>query len=281
MKLERRFLFRGNAAVVGGRIVRPTDLLIETGGACSLTVAGGRSRGALKRTRFGEFASLGSAETLAEAFFDDRQKTRELTHGRVREDSLTTTTTVRCDVRDIAVGRKPALRVDQLRGALRARSPRVSGEASIKTGELKIAGVNLAGHVLVVDIDDELFEKYDTRAKLLTAMDKPAFARAKGVSLLLSSAGDDGTGERFVMQADGTIYATVVREIRWKGRPYPGATIDHHVVTVPNFGRIFFGEIFVSSSARRLTMMRLQLGSPVGGFLAFSEAESNGSWYPP
>jgi hypothetical protein len=280
MKLERRFLFRGNAAPVGGRIVRPTDLIIEAGGACSLTVAGGRSRGTLKRTRFGEFASLGSAETLAEAYFDDRQKTRELTHGRAREDSLTTTTTVRSEVRGIAVGRKPALRVEQLRGALTAQSPRASGEASIKTGELKIAGVDVDGHALVVDIDSELFEKYDTKAKLLTAAEKPAFTRAKGASLLLSGGTGTDPEERFLIQADGIIYATVVREIRWRGKPYPGAKIDRHVVTIPNFGRVFFGEIFVSANSRRLTMMRLQLGSPVGGFLAFDEVETNGTWYP-
>ena len=281
MQLERRFLFKGNASPVGGRIVRPTDLLIEAGGACSLTVAGGRSRGELKRMKFGDYASLGSASTLAEAYFDDRQQARELSHGRVREDSLTTTTTVRSEVRDIVVGRRPSLKVDHLRGALRAESPRASGEASIKTGELKIAGVRVDGHVLVVDIDTELFEKYDTRAKLLTAADKPAFTRARAISLAMSAgSGSRSTGERFLMQADGTIYATIVREIRWKGRPFPGSRIDGHVVSIPNFGKIFFGEIFVSANARRLTMMRLQLGSPVGGFVAFAEAESNGSWYP-
>lgn len=280
MQIERRFLFKGNASPVGGRIVRPKDMIIEAGGACSLTVAGGRSTGSLKRTRFAEFASVGSADTFAEAYFDDAKKARALTNGLVSEDSLTTTTVVRSEVRDIAVGRKPSLRVDQLRGALRAQSPRTSGEASIKTGELRIAGVSIDGHVLVVTIDDELFEKYDTRAKLLTAADKPAFTRARATSLLLAGGGTRETRGRYLMQADGTIYASVVREIRWKGKPYPGATIDGHVVTIPEFGKIYLGEIFISSNARRLTMMRLQLGSPVGGFLAFSEAESNGSWYP-
>ena len=281
MQLERRFLFKGNASPVGGRIVRPSDLLIEAGGACSLTVAGGRSKGRLKRTRFGRYASVGSAQTLAEAYFDDRLKTRELSHGRIPEDALTTTTIVRAEVRDVAVGRGPRLRVDHLRGALNARSPRTSGEASIKTGELRIAGVDVDGHAIVVEIDDDLFERYDTRAKLLTAADKPAFTRARGASLMLAGGAERSKGQRFLVQADGTIYATVVREVRWKGKPYPGARIDGHVVTVPNFGRIFLGEIFVSANARRLTMMRLQLGSPVGGFIAFAEAESNGSWYPP
>jgi hypothetical protein len=281
-QIERRFLFKGNASVVGGRIVRPRDLIIEAGGACSLTVAGGRSKGSLKRTKFGRFASVGSASTLAEAYFDDLKRARALSNGLLAEDSLTTTTIVRSDVRNVAVGRRPLLKVAQLRGALTAQSPRTSGEASIKTGELRIAGVTVDGHALVVTIDDELFEKYDTRAKLLTAVDKPAFRRARATCLVLPTGGGPAraTTGSFLMQADGTIYASVVREIRWKGKPYPGSSIDGHVVTIPNFGKIFFGEIFVAANARRLTMMRLQLGSPVGGFMAFSEAESNGSWYP-
>jgi hypothetical protein len=280
MDIERRFVFRGSATPAGGRIIRPKELVIETMGASSLAVTGGRSRGELGRTRFGEFASLRSAETLAEGLFDDRQQVRELTHGRVREDSLSSTTKVRSEVRALVVGSKPALRVDHLRAALIARSPDRSGEPSIKTSELRISGVDIGGHALIVELDTELFERYDTRSKLIAAADRPGFLRQKGGPLLMSADTRRQTDASFLMQAEGTIYASVVREIRWKGKPYPGATIDHHLVVVPNFGRIYFGEIFISVFSRRLTMLRLQLGSPVGGFVAFSEAESNGSWYP-
>lgn len=277
MESDRRFVFRGEAAAAGGRISRPKDLVIEAAGASSLTVAGGRSRGELGRTRFGEFASFRSASTSAEGVFDDRRQARELTYGRVREDSLTTTTTVRAEVHGLVVGADPALRVEQLRASLTARSPQASGEPSIKTSDLQITGVDIGGHALIVELDAELFERYDTKAKLLTAAEKPAFVRQKGASLLMGGA----TGRRYLMQADGTIYATVVREIRWKGRAFPGATIEHHRVRVPGFGRIYFGEIFVTAGSRRLTMLRLELGSPIGGFLAFDEVGTNGSWYPP
>lgn len=281
MEIERRFVFRGNATAVGGRISRPKELVIDAGGASSLTVSGGRSQGKLGRTRLGEFGSVRSAVTLAEGLFDDRTKTRELTHRRVREDALSSTTVVRTDVRQVVVGAKPALRVEHLRAALVAKSAGRSGEPSIKTSDLRIAGVDIGGHSLVVEVDTDLFERYDTRSKLLTATDKPAFVRERGASLLMSPGTRGQTDQRFLIQSDGTIYASVVRQIRWKGKPYPGATIDHHLVVVPNFGRVYFGEIFITAVSRRLTMARLQLGSPVGGFLAFSEVETNGVWYPP
>ena len=52
------------------------------------------------------------------------------------------------------------------------------------------------------------------------------------------------------------------------------------MLEIPELGKIFFGEILVASHSRRLTMLRLDLGSPVGGLLAFSEVETNGTWYP-
>jgi hypothetical protein len=280
MNIERRFVFRGGASPAGGRISRPKDVVIEVSGASALTITGGRSRGEVGRTRFGEFASLGSASTSAEGLFDDKQMLRELTHRRVAEEQLTTTTTVRAEVRKIVVGATPALRVDVLRAALVAQSPRVSGEPMIRTADLKIAGVDVGGHTLIVDVNSEIFERYDTRSKLLTAADKPAFIRQHGANMLVTRGVDGKMSRQFLVQSDGTIYASVVREIRWKGKPYPGATIDHHIVTVPNFGKIFFGEILIGSISRRLTMLRLSLGSPVGGSLAFDEVETNGGWYP-
>ena len=280
MEIERRFVFRGNATAVGGRISRPKEIVIESGGASSLTVTGGRSRGRMKRTRFGQFVTVGSATTLAEGLFDDRQKARALTYGRVREGALTSTTIVRSEVRDIVVGAGPRLRVRLLQAALAARSAGRSGEPSIRTQDLKIIGVDVDGHTLVVDLDAELFERYDTRAKVLTAADKPAFIRERGASFMIQAVARTDGAHALLTQSDGTIYASVVRQIRWKGRPYPRATIDHHQVTIPGFGRLYFGEIFIGAISRRLTMLRLQLGSPVGGVVAFSEVETNGTWYP-
>jgi hypothetical protein len=82
------------------------------------------------------------------------------------------------------------------------------------------------------------------------------------------------------VQRYGVLYATIVREIRWEGRPYPGAKIDGHSVIVPDFGTVYFGELFVASSERRLTMVRFELGSPVGGYADVGDVSSNGSLFP-
>ena len=69
-----------------------------------------------------------------------------------------------------------------------------------------------------------------------------------------------------------------MKSIHWAGDPYPGAEIEHHSIIVRDFGRIFFGELLVTDLSRRLTMLRFELGSPVGGSAACAEVESNGTW---
>ena len=41
----------------------------------------------------------------------------------------------------------------------------------------------------------------------------------------------------------------------------------------PEFGTIFFGEILITASERRLSMIRLQLGSPEGGSEVYVEVD--------
>ena len=79
---------------------------------------------------------------------------------------------------------------------------------------------------------------------------------------------------------NGIIYTTIVESITWTGKPFPGATIDGHVVTVPDFGKIFFGELLVGGSERRLTMVRFELGSEWGGCADGGGVDTNGSYYP-
>ena len=69
-----------------------------------------------------------------------------------------------------------------------------------------------------------------------------------------------------------------VRRIRWEGDPYPGAKIDHNLLIVPNFGKAYFGELLISATSKRLTMLRLELGSPAGGSVACASIENDGGW---
>ncbi len=52
------------------------------------------------------------------------------------------------------------------------------------------------------------------------------------------------------------------------------------VIVVPNFGKVYLGEVYMKHSQRRLTMMRLQLGSPQAGSVSICGGDGNGTTFP-
>ena len=281
MDLRRRFIFHGNAAAIGGRIVRPVDFIIDSPVSSSLTVAGGRSHAKAEGMRFGEWVSFASAETSAEGLFDNVKQQIELSYHRVPQEPVTTTTRVSAEVNGVSIDDKPRLTMKQVRASMVSTSAAGSGEPSIIIGgDTVIAGAEISGYGLVVELALDVFEKYDTRSKLMTAADNPAFVQASGNSLFMGVPVGrvPPPPEGRLIQANGTIYATIVKSITWAGDPFPGATIDQHTVVVPDFGTIYFGELLITASSRRLTMVRLELGSPTGGDVALAEVDSNGTW---
>jgi hypothetical protein len=283
MEIKRRFVFHGNAAPFSGRLVRPADVVLESSGASSLPVTGGRLRSKIDSAKFGDVIKVGSASSFVEGLFDDVNQAVEASHGRVHQDAQTATTSVNAEVREIVVGVKPQLTVARLHAALTSRSPAGSGEPAVRLGDdTVVEGAAIDGHKLVVELNAPVFQTYDTHSKLRTAADDPQFVDQHGDSLLMKSAfgGRPAPPTGRLIEGRAGIHATIVKSVRWDGEPYPGAEIDHNVVTVPNFGRIFFGEILITADARRLTMLRLELGSPDGGDAAFAEVDTNGIWSP-
>jgi hypothetical protein len=55
---------------------------------------------------------------------------------------------------------------------------------------------------------------------------------------------------------------------------------DQTVIVVPDFGTVYLGECYMATSQRKLTMMRLQLGSPVAGAVALGDGAGNGLPFP-
>jgi len=285
MDLTRRFVFRGNAAALGGQIVRPKTIIVDVDGASSLGVSGGRSSAEIKGRSFGDFIRFGSAMTFAQGLFDDEKAASAVTEHKGRQEDLTTSTTVTAETREVVVGRAPlpVFTAKRIRATLVSRKPEPnpSGEPSIAPAkDTTIQGVDIGGRVLEVHVNTSLFQKYDTRSKLVAAANDPKFIRSYGQHLVTTATIEGQRRKAGLISSSGVIYTTIVEKITWKGKPYPGASIDGHSVIVPDFGTIFFGELLIASSERRLTMARFELGSPDGGYVDFVDVGSNGSVYP-
>ena len=255
-----RFVYRGNAVGAAGRIVRGDprsglDLVVPVQAASSLPVTGGRSECIVDRPycfRIGspkplELFSLRSARTLAESGPGDW------------------TTTVHSEVHGLQIldGR---ITVEDVVARLTSECGRSELVARVfPTGHCAIQGLMLDHRPVEVTLDIAPFVSAPTHAALLArARQDPEFCR--GILCRPGTLAPGGIAACHIVSnvtfpegaPEGVEYCPPNR-IRWHG-----------------VGTIYLGELLVSDLFRRLTMLRVALGSPVEGDVSGGEVEDNG-----
>jgi hypothetical protein len=272
----RRYIFRGHANGVSAHIRRPENQLLPVQGCSSLPVTGGLSESNLGPQKLGKWVSFEAVSTSAHGDYVDAAAGVATTLGEVPFDAVPTETHVISDVVGLVVlGR---VHIAHAAVGLVSRSSVGDEQPVIRLEGNVLEGVRIDDARLKITLAEDFYRECDTKDKL-------AARHAAGLAphyahLLLPLDGSAGPATEFP-DAKGTVKVTIVQEIAWDGDPHPTATIHGHVVHVPNFGKIYFGEMFITGEARRLTMARFQLGSPDGGEVTVAEGESSGGGWPP
>ncbi|MBS1858623.1 MAG: hypothetical protein JST11_24855 [Acidobacteria bacterium] len=277
MGQPKHYVFHASACAAAARIRRPKPMTMPAHGAAALPITGGESRADHPTCKWPEQPEAGAAHYLTfdsvlshvNGDFEDAAQATAMTRGEVPVESLAALTGVTSEVRNVSVmGRVTAARVVM---KLQARS--VTWEPSIRCEGSVLEGVAVDGHPVSITLATDFFSQHDTLAKLGDACGTPTHRHC-------FFDGGEGARHGFVHR-NGTGKATLVKEITWAGPAHPNATIDGHCITIPDFGKVYFGELFVTAASRRLTMMRFQLGSPVGGEICLASGDTNGSQWPP
>jgi hypothetical protein len=149
------------------------------------------------------------------------------------------------------------LRCDLVRMHMVATRKGPTGDPVITTKGNRIDGMRLLNVEAVVTIDDE---------PLLNSRDAEQFeACLRGKGLAAGRLGSYST-------------STIVREIRLVGseKDKQGMSVDGNVIVWKGFGRIILGEIHVKAHDRRLTLVRLAMGSDAGGTGTAGDGHTNG-----
>jgi hypothetical protein len=139
--------------------------------------------------------------------------------------------------------------------------------------------VRVDGVGLQVTTHCDIFTQFPTKLKLAHEFASNDDFRDRYGACFLSE--KPGSRKRRIPESQGLIYGTVVSSLEWQGNPPEGAVITGNSVRIPGFGTIYFGEILIEESFRRLTLLRFQLGSENGGCGSAGETQSNGSTWPP
>lgn len=305
MPISRRYMFHGHAAPLGGRIVRMgegkdakaiKDGFIDLPGS-ALTVVGGRSTaeitgGQIANEVARSVVRFQSATAFSEGIYDDLKGHFAATLGEREHATLTATTKVSAEVNGLEVGLNGEVRmmIKRLRGGFTSRSASSNAETPVQLdSDTKFDGVTFIDksgktYTLVIEVEPSVFRDYDTFSALTGAASESKFISKFGHTLFLGEVGFGKTvptAPTLIRTDGGAVQGTIVRPLKWKGEPFPAASIDQrarNAVKIPGLGTIFFGEISVARQARRITMVRGQLGSPMGGDFAAGDFQDNGAW---
>jgi hypothetical protein len=255
--MSNRPIFNGTAIAVRGQIDWPTKLTIPVHGASCLAVNGGVSECKIGAKRFGKHLSFKSAFTRVS--------------GSVNRSGDEMTTTATSQVTGVKIAQR--LTVDTVEGTLRSSHAAEVAETAVVPLRARIVNLRLDGIPVRVALDTKPFHEFDTKSKIENAeRAESSFVHRYGRHLM-SPKGGAMRGPT-LEASGGMLFGTVVRDLSTK---HKDVEIEGNMIYLPDYGRIYLGEILIAAGRRRLTMLRVQLGSPVGGEAVCADIESNGS----
>jgi hypothetical protein len=274
---KKSFYFHTDANSLGGFIEEPFKKIIPSQASASLPAVGGYATTRTENFNFEEIISCRAAYT--------RVSGRE-----VRQDGpwsvLVTSVVEELNILEIVKAERVVaqLSVEYLR---EGGFPRISLAGS-HFDHLRIGGYD-AFPAMNPNLMDTGRDAETSRSRIPWSLFQKTGREQTG-KLLKSIRGDKeayaarGLAERFEwmdrdrdLEDDGLVLCSLVDNV---DREIPGTSFCH-VLEIPDFGRIFLGELLVSPASIQLTMVRAELGCNVQGQASCATGKVGGHMVPP
>jgi hypothetical protein len=253
--IRKTYHYSAHGHALSGQFERPLQKLIEVQAAASLPTIGGHGNSRVEKYKFEEFLSFEAAYSHVSG----SKKKEDGTH-----TTLVTTAIEGLNILDVVTA-------DRIVTRLSAQHPKEPGEAAILLLGSKFENLKIAGCPVHVDLNHDFFYKLGTFSAIREELEKNAEFRKMALDPF-------ETGEtRKVPDSHGTLLCSLVKSMKVD---CPGVTRRGHAFIVPQFGKVFLGEILATHGARTLSMLRLELGSPVTADVSTTEGYVNGSTWP-
>lgn len=277
----RRFLYHAHGSAIGGTITQPFKADIDTNSASSLPVVGGFASAKNGAYQLKDVLSFTSAHTYVSGI-----KTEDGAHNSV----------VTCIVEGLNI--LHMITADAVIG--RISSKHIDGKTAetIPFGS-RFENLRIGGQAVEVDLDHDLFMQHATLEALSdhyesggkrgkggikgAALGKARYqwgapngdippALAKGMMM------DPAVGWH---KSNGVLHTSMVKQVRTVGSGNSAEETPYaYAIHIPHVGNLYLGEIFASTGIKRLSMLRLELGSPFVGTVLAAVPAGNGSYFP-
>jgi hypothetical protein len=249
------FLYHAHGHALSGRITRPVDHLIEVQAGTSLPTIGGHGTSSASNFRFQDFVSFSNAYTHVSG--SQNEKDGSFT-------TLVTSTVEHLNILDVVTADRVVARMSSERG------PKDDESRVILLGS-KFQNLRIAGSPLDVDLNHELFQRMDTFQSF-----KKEFKSNSEFRKMAEDPFQTGQSQK-LPDPEGVFLCSLVKDMK---TTFPGVRRMGHGFDVPQFGKVFVAEVHLEHRKRTLTMLRLELGSPVGGGIVVAQIQGNGWPWP-
>jgi hypothetical protein len=231
--------------------------LIEVQGASSLPTTGGHSTSRVDNFQFQEFVSFKSAYSHVSG----SKKAEDGTY-----TTLTTATVEGLNILDVVTA-------DRIVARLASQHPAAQDEPSVIALGSNFENLRIAGCPAEVDLNHEFFLHLDSFEAI-----RKELASNSDFRKMAEDPFQTGQKQKVPPDPQGVLLCSLVKDMK---TTCPGVKRQGHAFIVPQFGKIFVAEMLASRGTRTLTMLRLELGSPVCGTGVVAETSINGHPWPP
>ncbi len=259
-----QFKFHADAYAASGVISSPTPHTIEVQAAATLPVTGGTSTARVENFAYegqnGKVLTFSSGYTQVLGYYNDADKSWL---------TSVTSTVENLNILDVVTASKIVARISSKHTG--------EGEPSILLVGSHFENLMIAGHPVQLNLAIDAIDRCDTYSALANAYQSDEQFRALFSRIALPGLGAGPGSKTVPMSKDGMIGCTLVDGIQC-----PSSTsIGQHntAISIPQFGVIHLAELLVQSGERRLTMLRVELGTPPSGTISAGGGGSNGRGY--
>ncbi len=270
---NRTFHYHADASPLGGHITHPLETVLQTQASTSLAQAGGHAESRIDSYRLDNSVTVTSGPAYSHAT------------GVKNKTTNAWTTLVTCVVENLNV--LEVVTADRIVSKLHVEYPQQGDHPRISIIGSKFVNLRVNGESInpILDIDllkseskGEFPDKHVMEEKVFNNKVSSHYKKiteTKGAPEWLA-------GRHASMKSPesrkkkGFVLCSLVEELRGAK---PGTAFGH-VLHVPGFGNIFFGELIVAPNSYRLTMMRIEMGCLAEGNVSVASSFTNGATIP-
>jgi hypothetical protein len=244
--------YRANGMGIGGFLSRPTNVILEAQASCSLPIVGGHAKSRVDNFRFEPILSFHTAYTATSGSFDEMHKTHLCYASSIVEG---------LNIADIVTA-------DRVVSRMTCSSPANDDDAEFSFGIIgsHIENLRIAGFPVEVKLAHELLLKYASYSLL-----EMAIKRDNPAHWLPSS----------VLKINDGYWCSAIGHLSFlEGAKPEGLKVLGTVIVIPDFGILRLAEMLIERSSRQLTMLQVELGSPIKGRFVVCSVDAGGKRDP-